>query len=159
MKLEKWALIADIVGGAAIVVTLVVLIFEVNDNTNAIQAQTYQGLMSELNEYRMILADPEGIEGRTRVLGKLAEEGWGDLTDAERLRLWAPSTIRWGIYESAYFANERGVLGQSEWTRFESAVCRGYEDEQHFWRPEDYTQLTELLTQEFVDYVEGTCGQ
>ena len=42
MKLEKCALIAEIIGGFAIVVSLVVLIFEVRGTTDAIQAQTAQ---------------------------------------------------------------------------------------------------------------------
>ena len=42
MKLEKWALIAEIVGGVAIVVTLIALIVELRGNTGAIRAQTAQ---------------------------------------------------------------------------------------------------------------------
>jgi len=42
MKLERWALIAEIIGGLAIVVTLAILIFEVRNNTAAIQAQTIE---------------------------------------------------------------------------------------------------------------------
>ncbi len=40
MKLEKWALIAEVVGGLAVVATLIVLIAEIRSNTEAISAQT-----------------------------------------------------------------------------------------------------------------------
>lgn len=40
MKLERWALIAEIIGGIAIVVTLVFLIIEIRGNSAAIRAAT-----------------------------------------------------------------------------------------------------------------------
>jgi len=40
MKIEKIALLAEIVGGAAIVITLIVLIVELRGNTNALQIAT-----------------------------------------------------------------------------------------------------------------------
>jgi len=40
VKLQKWALISEIVGGVAIVVTLAILIIQIRGNTAAIQAQT-----------------------------------------------------------------------------------------------------------------------
>lgn len=40
MKLEKWASIAEIACGFAIIVTLIILIVEVRGNTDAIRAQT-----------------------------------------------------------------------------------------------------------------------
>ena len=42
MKLEKYGVIAEIVGGLAIVVTLIFLIMEVRGNSEAIRAQTAQ---------------------------------------------------------------------------------------------------------------------
>ena len=38
MKLEKWALIAEIVSSVAVVVTLVLLLFEVRENTDIARA-------------------------------------------------------------------------------------------------------------------------
>ena len=40
MKLEKWALVAEVISGTAIVISLVILIFEVRGNTDAVQAQS-----------------------------------------------------------------------------------------------------------------------
>lgn len=141
----------------AVIVTLALLILEIRTNTNATQAQTYQDLMNELNDYRRIFTDPAFIPLYTAAEEKLDNVGLAALTEAEWMTLWAPSTTRWGIYESAYFANERGVLGPAEWSRFETAVCRGYEEEAHFWRPEGRAALTDLLIPEFVAYVEGRC--
>ena len=75
-QLQKWALGAEIAGAFAVVVTLGFLTFEMRGNTNAVQAQTYQALMQELNDFRQLLLDPELI----RVSEKFNEEGWQGLT-------------------------------------------------------------------------------
>lgn len=48
-KLQVWALTAEIISGVAVVATLLFLAFEMRDNTNAAQAQTFQTLMQEIN--------------------------------------------------------------------------------------------------------------
>ncbi len=59
MKLEKWGLIAEIVGSAAVVVTLIILIVEIRGNTGAIQAQTIQTAAALDQEFLLVVgADP-----------------------------------------------------------------------------------------------------
>jgi hypothetical protein len=60
MKLEKWALGAEILGGVAIVVTLIVLVIEVRGNTSAIQAQTINTQVANERERRGWLFLDEG---------------------------------------------------------------------------------------------------
>ena len=43
-KLQEYALMAEIIGSIAIVVTLIILIMNVRDNTNAIQIATIDNL-------------------------------------------------------------------------------------------------------------------
>jgi len=83
MKLEKWASIAEIAGGFAIIVTLIILIVEVRGNTDAIRAQTIstQRVAENQRRERVIVND-----------GDLAElilkgEDWDRLNDVERFRL------------------------------------------------------------------------
>ena len=50
------------------------------------------------------------------------------------------------------------VLGEPEWERFDVGICRGLEAEAELWEPEEgLTPMTDLLTPEFVDYMEGSC--
>ena len=152
--LQRWALGAEIIGAAAVVLTLGYLAVEMRNNTNAIQAQTYQSMMAELNNYRRGLWNPEMAE----VMTKWRIGGWESLTDVEKNLRWSISTTRWGIYESAYFANERGVLGSREWIRFEVGTCRAYDVEREIWVTEEFAPMSELLTPEFVEYIEESCG-
>ena len=56
MKLEKSALVAEIVGSIAIVATLVILIFEVRENTRAIQVANRQSIATRAQEMALTLA-------------------------------------------------------------------------------------------------------
>jgi hypothetical protein len=154
-RLKEFALVAEVVSGVAIVVTLAFLAFEMRGNTNAIRAQTYQTLMQQLNDYRMQLVDEKRIAANE----KRRENGWNSLTRDEKQRIRIPAMVIWGIYESAYFANERDVLGEPEWRRFEIAICRGYAGNQHYWNPDGFTSMDELLTPQFVEYVHSSCAQ
>ena len=93
MKLEKWALGAEILGGIAIVVTLIVLIIEVRGNTSAIQAQTINTLVANERERRgWLFLDEGGISElvfRNRTGEPLSEfETWrlGRYTNSNRRR-------------------------------------------------------------------------
>jgi len=142
----------------AIVVTLGFLTFEMRENTNAIQAQTYLQLQSELNEYRMMYADSKVLKSLLKAQEELRSSGIDRLSEDAYYQLFTDNTILWGIYESAYFANERGVLGKREWSRFEVAICRLLERDGPLWsQPGHNMPTSKMLTQYFVDYVEGTC--
>ena len=153
-NLQKWALVAEIFGGVAIVFTLAFLAIQMRENTNAIQAQTYQVLMQELNGYREFIADPTVAS----IMVKVSDNGWQSLTEEERIIRAAVTNIRFGIYESAYYANERGVLGTSEWDRFKVAICRGVETEAAVLGREGRTPMSELLTDEFMKYIDDNCS-
>lgn len=63
MKLEKWALIADVIGSVAIVVTLVILITEVRTNTELSRVAAYDAVTRDFDDSRTLsLADPELLE-------------------------------------------------------------------------------------------------
>lgn len=152
-QLQRWALGAEIISAVAVVITIGFLAFQVMNNTNATQAQTYQLLMQEMNAYRTLMVEPDMAE----IVEKVAQRGWDDLDPVEQRRLFGTAAINWGFYESAYFANKRGILGESEWKRFETAYCRRRKNQPYLWNPEGFISMNELLTPEFVDYVETNC--
>ncbi len=152
-QLKRWALGAEIVSAVAIVITIGFLAFQIMKNTNATQAQTYQLLMQEMNVYRTLMAELDMAE----IVEKVVQQGWDNLDPVEQRRLHGTAAINWGFYESAYFANKRGVLGESEWKRFELAYCRRRTEQPYLWSPEGFTPMIKLLTPEFAEFVEATC--
>jgi hypothetical protein len=62
MKLEKWALIAEVVSGVAIVVTLAILIFQIRQNTDAIRAANRQSVATRSQDWTLhVLSDPDSL--------------------------------------------------------------------------------------------------
>ena len=155
-RLQRWALGAEIIGAAAVVLTLGYLAVEMRSNTNAIQAQTNQSILEELNNFRRGLWNSE----MAAVQIKFRRVGWEGLTDVEKELRWSVRASLWAIYESAYFASQRGVLGRQERGRFETAVCRGYANDRDIWQVAEFapSAIAAMLTAEFVEYVESSCG-
>ena len=152
-RLRKWALAAEILSAIAVIATLGFLALEMRENTNAIQSQTFQDLMRDTNAWRASVADSASVEMR----GRFRREGLASLTVNEQGQVRMDNLVLWGIYESAFFANERGVLGPNEWTRFEVAICRNRVRDLEFWEYEGQVPIPELLTPQFVEYIENEC--
>lgn len=109
MKLEKWALIAEIVSGAAIVVTLIVLILEIRTNTDAIRAQNRQSTAARAQELALVNAtDPFIRQIRSDPTLEVA-----DLTPAERSGLGSFLGAHLRNAEEAYLQYVDGRLDEA----------------------------------------------
>jgi len=153
-QLRKWALSAELISAIAVIITLVFLVLGMKENTNALQAQTFQELMRQTNEWRASITEPSVVTLRD----KWREQGFQSLTRIEQQQLRTTNHVLWGIYESAYFANERGVLGSEEWIRFESAICRQREQDVDYWEYEPLASFSDSLTPRFAEYIESSCS-
>lgn len=88
MNTQKWAAWTEIVSSIAVVVTLVFLIYEVRQNTVAVERQTFLDRQSRLvgpylnsKEFRSIYAKIKNLDGREPRVAALADRY--DLTDEE----------------------------------------------------------------------------
>jgi hypothetical protein len=57
--LKKWTLIAEVASATAVIIKLVFVVIGMKKNTNAIQAQTFQELMRDVNNWRLSIRDVE----------------------------------------------------------------------------------------------------
>jgi hypothetical protein len=127
MKLERWALIAEIIGAAAIVVSLIFVGLQIRESNTATYAATYDQLQADMVDWRMELAthpdtvrawryffDPEDVDPpdpNSAYVGKMAMEAI--------VQIW----------ERAYFAREYGRLNDEEWERYRRGMCNpGYHE-------------------------------
>ncbi len=160
IELQKWALIAEVLGGLAVVITLIFLVLETRANTNAIQTQTYHALTSELNVVRQQLASEEIADFYTQY----AESGLETLSKRGAFSLLMLAEAKWGVYETAFYAREREVLGADEWVRYEIAICRNYAVDLGMWGSntaglqQTYGGISANATPKFKDYVEQQCA-
>lgn len=150
MKLEKWALVAEIASGIAVLVTLVVLVIGVRDNTNVTRAAVYENLMSDLNQFNLAMVnDPE-----------LSLLWAGDRSTADKdaeaaSRLVLLNRVIYRIYESAYFSFENGSLGLAQWQRFGATICQTRRRAD----AELWSGTASVLTDEFLSYIEESCAE
>ena len=152
-KLQDFALVAEIVAGISIIITLAFLAFQMRSNTDAIRAQTYTDLMTQINDWRTLTVSDESL---SVLQDKRRSGGWAALSSIEERRIWYREIVLWGVYESAFYAKERGILGDDEWTRFEITMCRRYGSGDNWDPPGDRTMIA-VLTPRFVEYVVQFC--
>ena len=67
----------------------------------------------------------------------------------------------WGVYENSYYAHQRRILGDSEWSRFENQICVSYDRDAPRWTPAPgrppLISIRPFLTEEFAGYTESLC--
>ena len=149
--LSTLAQLAEIVASVAVLITLVFLVVGVRQNTEITRSAAYDRSMVALNEWRMaIAADPELARlFDTYVQKDPASQGSTD----NRLSLML--NVLWGVYENAYYAHDRRILGDAEWSRFETQICISYERETLRWNTSQ--RIRSFLTEEFASYTESSC--
>ena len=135
--------LTELLAGVAVVVTLIILVVEIRQNTEVARAASYAESMDGLTQWRLTMAsDPE-----LATLWEAYNFG-GERSEDFRLDLLVSSL--WGIYENAYYSNQRGLFGPSEWERFERQICQN--------ASRDLPSLGNLLTEEFRAFADSGCG-
>jgi hypothetical protein len=117
-RLQKWALTAEIIGGIAIVISLIFVGYEVRQSTkeaalnrNALEVSSYQNLMEGIMGLSQPLAlDADFAEIYLKATGAMSET----LTRLEKLRLtsFLVGYLRHG--SMAFFQYQRGVIDQEQ---------------------------------------------
>lgn len=149
-KINHWLVLVANVG---VVAGIVFLAIEIQQNTNAIQTQTYQSLMEEMNTARWNSTDPVNALIMTKYIDGLYDEMAGE----ERFIAQQIAHSRWGIYETAFYARDRGVLGSDEWKRFELVICSIYSLEEPMWEQDPINEINFNLTPRFRNFVVELC--
>ena len=107
-KLSAWASFAEIVSGMAVVVTLVLLVLEVQENTETMRTAAQQeAARAAVDGFRFIAEGP--------VTDILVRQVAGDpLSPAEATRVQSFSTWGLRVVESQYVLHESGNLGAED---------------------------------------------
>ena len=115
MKLEKLSVITEIVGSIAIVVTLIYLAVEVRQNTEALNAQSRQSVLTAAQTELLFSAEHPNI---TSALVKP-----GPLTTEDNVQLDAYFTASLRAREYAWLQYQNGTIDNDQW-RTEVAVIK-----------------------------------
>lgn len=131
-KLERWAVIAEIVAAVAVVASIVHLSFEVKRNTSAVYSQTSQGLLEMSNQANVqIASNAEFADIFLR-----ANENIDLLSDIERLRYRRHINSELGIWEHSFYSHANGTMDERLWRAYDTSYRAIYcEDSSNtIWR-------------------------
>jgi hypothetical protein len=144
MEMKNWKDLFELIGIAAIVVSLFFVGLELRQNTDAVKASTIDGLSSLSQEFYLLMAsDPE----LTRIF-RDGRQDMGQLSENEFARFLWIERSRVVRLQTAFLQWQRGTLGDQDWMFYRSFVCR--ESERQSW---DSTKT--ILVPDFVAYAES----
>jgi hypothetical protein len=155
-SLQKWALFAEIIGGIAVVVSLVLVAYEIRQstdqaalNTSALQIAAYQDLINGISQINAMVAQ-DGELAKIVMTAKTTPE---QLSDVERQRFlrFVLSIFRHG--DMAYFQYQQGLVDRR---RLDSALgivlaeLNNSAGAQQIW-----SRVKDVFADEYVVHVDG----
>jgi hypothetical protein len=147
LKLPEWANVAEIIASVVIVISLIYVGFEVNQNTQALQNEVHQNVLSTLSDQQNVLV----TDAEFHEIFLTAETTPGKLSAVEWSRFEQFMYPRFGVWEYLYVAIQDDAITESVWSAYEpyflSIICKpGY---QRWWQ-----QNRSSHNPEFIVYVD-----
>jgi len=120
IQLRNAALIAEIIGGFAVLVTLIFLVYQTSEGVKATRAQTAQAVFQQIQSANDTLFF--GERERRELWAEFNENGYEDLDPGQvRGATLMLSTIM-QVYDNAYYQYRQNVLDEEVFDRFRLAV-------------------------------------
>ena len=110
MKLEKWALIAEIVGGVGIVISLIYVGYQISQNTAEIRASNRQSTAARVQDFALVAASNPDLA--------LAADGDADPEALTPIQLEQAAYYNVAFFrnsEEAYLQFSDGLLSEEYW--------------------------------------------
>jgi hypothetical protein len=150
-KLQEYALIAEVISAFAVVLTLIILIFEVRENTAINKATAYQSQIVKFNDWRKEMTSDDS---KLSLFNNYNSGEIPDLGTTDFLKLTMLLNTLWGNFESAYTSYSSGIIEGAEWERIQRSIC---ENKSRLRDANLKDQISMRLTSDFTQYVETTC--
>jgi hypothetical protein len=108
-----------ILANLGVIAGILFLGYEIRQNTSAVQADTFQGLIESSADYLQNMAvDPNIWDMIIRL-----ETNPDELSPSEMNRLSNLNRAQWIRYQGAYQHWRRGSLSDSDWESYDNAIC------------------------------------
>ena len=120
MRPEKVKDVAELIGIAAIVISLIFVGLEIRQSAAATRGATQQALADSAKEASGALVGDETTADLT--LRFLTARDWSRFSDVERFRMVILFTSMVRVYESAYYQWSEGNLAPEIWAGWEASI-------------------------------------
>lgn len=147
MTIQELGAIGELVGGGAVIVTLLYLAVQIRQNTKAIQSSSFHGVTNSFNEINNLLAHDESL---ARIF-RIGMEDLDNLTDDEKVRFGFIYMSPFRVFETIYFQRESGTVDPRLWEAEKRSIqflLRGA-GSRAWWRSNPLS-----FTSEFRQYIE-----
>lgn len=120
MTIQDWGAIGEIIGGIAVLATLVYLAVQLRQNARVTHRQTYNNAADSVSRFSMSLAENPGLLRSYRLTLRSPDE----LDSDSRLQGFAVLDAYFTLMESYYLHNTAfgEVLSQERWSRTISSI-------------------------------------
>ena len=150
MSLDQIALLAEIIGGIAVVATLFYLVVEVKRNTVATQSSAQYSQIASMSDWNLALVHAPGLP---ELIAK-ANEDYSTITPAEQLKLQGYYVNVFNLWHAAYNNWKKGLLdddGFRVWNEGTPMALNAQTACAKAWE-----SLAHVYGEEFKKYVEST---
>ncbi len=143
INLEKSALIAEIVGGAAVIISVIYLTYEVRQNTAATRSLTHQQLFdSTLELNQSIAVDPALADLLTR-----SKNNFRELSESEQTQLFMLFVNYFNMWDSAHSNHQKELLDANAWNVWNTGMTwymREYDSAREIWKRSNHFYNTDF---------------
>jgi len=144
----------EVIGGIAVIASLLIVAYEIRQNTIALQATAMQESTTILREQVMILAtNPD--------LSRLMASDFEQLDADEQQRVKWSSRSFWFGYQGQFRQWRIGLLPDNEWRTWLNIICvnqKSTTGEAATGGSQLWPYVRPVLMPDFVDFVEANCG-
>ncbi len=98
MTIQDWGAIGEIVGGVAVVVTLIYLALQIRQNTRAVRLSTSHAVTEDVRNMFALMAEQTEL---TEAIHKGSRDP-GGISGAEKMRYWGFNGYFMYAFENAY---------------------------------------------------------
>ena len=148
LKLSTWA---EVVGIAAVVVSLVFVGIEIRHNTAATSAQALLELNNAFNEISLLQAE----EAELADILLRGDSDLGSLGPIEHRRYAVFTSALMNTHENAFMFNKSGILDSDNYRGYAEALCieMAIPGTRALWTTGEF-----VLHEVFDDFIEKMCG-
>jgi hypothetical protein len=118
--LEYWALVAEIVGGLAVVVSVIYLAVQIRDNTRVLRSQAHYNALSLAQRPREMVIENEGLSKILSVCFSTPDK----LTEEEWIRCSDYLLMQFNAWEYLYYQNRDGSIPKELWVGADASFKR-----------------------------------
>jgi hypothetical protein len=150
MKLQELVALAEIVSAFAVVLTLVVLIISIRQNTKSQKALVVDSLAAAITSINVPAMESPALGS---ALSK-ATADWSSATREERIIAHYFLFSLFKLLENAWYQQKAGILDQAHWLGWESLLRKYYHSEgvRRVWWP----SRKHAYSPEFQNFLSGT---